>query len=73
MRTSILNTATTEQMGYGIISFFVYTKSTNQYFMSEGEEGENPEVYSLYFTYFLSDTGLVKRVNTFCLLESFTD
>ena len=29
MRTSILNTATTEQMGYGIISFFVYTKSTN--------------------------------------------
>ena len=23
MRTSILNTATTEQMGYGIISFFV--------------------------------------------------
>ena len=30
MRTSILNTATTEQMGYGIISFFVYTKSTNQ-------------------------------------------
>ena len=30
MRMSILNTATTEQMGYGIISFFVYTKSTNQ-------------------------------------------
>ena len=30
MRISILNTATTEQMGYGIISFFVYTKSTNQ-------------------------------------------
>ena len=30
MQTSILNTATTEQMGYGIISFFVYTKSTNQ-------------------------------------------
>ena len=29
MRMSILNTATTEQMGYGIISFFVYTKSTN--------------------------------------------
>ena len=29
MRTSILNTATTEQMGYGIFSFFVYTKSTN--------------------------------------------
>nr|WP_300652044.1 hypothetical protein [uncultured Anaerobutyricum sp.] len=26
MRTSILNTATTEQMGYGIFSFFVYTK-----------------------------------------------
>ncbi|MFR9000366.1 MAG: hypothetical protein ACLVIY_08130 [Anaerobutyricum soehngenii] len=23
MRTSILNTATTEQMGYGIVSFFV--------------------------------------------------
>ena len=32
MRTSILNTATTEQMGQGIISFFVYTKSTNYYF-----------------------------------------
>mgnify|MGYP004470045095 len=31
MRISILNTATTEQMGYGIISFFVYTKSTNYY------------------------------------------
>ena len=30
MRMSILNTATTEQMGYGIISFFVYIKSTNQ-------------------------------------------
>ena len=30
MRTSILNTATTEQMGYGILSFFVYIKSTNQ-------------------------------------------
>ena len=29
MRMSILNTATTEQMGYGIISFFVYTKFTN--------------------------------------------
>ena len=32
MRTSILNTATTEQMGYSIFSFFVYTKSTNQEF-----------------------------------------
>ena len=30
MRMSILNTATTEQMGYGIFSFFVYTKFTNQ-------------------------------------------
>ena len=30
MRMSILNTATTEQMGYGSVSFFVYTKSTNQ-------------------------------------------
>ena len=29
MRMSILNTATTEQRGYGIFSFFVYTKSTN--------------------------------------------
>ena len=34
MRMSILNTATTEQMGYGIISIFVYTKSTNQELMS---------------------------------------
>ena len=31
MRTSILTTATTEQMGQGIVSFFVYTKSTNYY------------------------------------------
>nr|WP_300651959.1 hypothetical protein [uncultured Anaerobutyricum sp.] len=31
MRTSILNTATTEQMGYGMVSFFVYTKSINYY------------------------------------------
>ena len=30
MRMSILNTATTEQMGYGIFSFFVYMKSTDQ-------------------------------------------
>ena len=29
MRMSILNTATTEQMGYGIISFFVCFLSTN--------------------------------------------
>ena len=29
MRTSILNTATIEQMGYIIFSFFVYTKSTD--------------------------------------------
>ena len=29
MQISILNTATTEQMGYASISFFVYTKSTN--------------------------------------------
>ena len=27
MRTSILTTAITEQMGYGIFSFFVYAKS----------------------------------------------
>ena len=33
MLIRILNTATTEQMGYGIISFFVYTKSTNSYFI----------------------------------------
>ena len=30
MQMRILNTATTEQMGYGILSFFVYMKSTNQ-------------------------------------------
>ena len=29
MRMSILNTATTEQMGYRIFSFFVYIKSTD--------------------------------------------
>ena len=32
MQTSILNKATTEQMGQGIRSFFVYTKSTHKYF-----------------------------------------
>ena len=32
MRMSILSTETTEQMGYIIFSFFVYTKSTNQKF-----------------------------------------
>nr|WP_300650013.1 hypothetical protein [uncultured Anaerobutyricum sp.] len=32
MRMSILNTATTEQMGYIAFSFFVYTESTNQNF-----------------------------------------
>ena len=32
MRTSILNTATTEQMGCIIFSFFVYTKSEVYYF-----------------------------------------
>ncbi|WP_349087969.1 hypothetical protein [Anaerobutyricum soehngenii] len=35
MRTSILNTATIEQMGYGSISFFVYTKSTNYYLITK--------------------------------------
>nr|WP_300654902.1 hypothetical protein [uncultured Anaerobutyricum sp.] len=30
MRMSILNTATTEQMGYGIISFFVCFPLMNQ-------------------------------------------
>ena len=30
MRMSILNTATTEQMGQAGFSFFVYTKSKNQ-------------------------------------------
>ena len=32
MRMSILNTATTEQMGYIMFSFFVYTKSAKQEF-----------------------------------------
>ena len=30
MRMSILNTATTEQMGYGMVSFFVCSLSMNQ-------------------------------------------
>ena len=33
MRMSILNIATTEQMGWIIFSFFVYIKSTNQEFI----------------------------------------
>ena len=32
MLVRILNTATTEQMGYRVFPFFVYTKSTNQKF-----------------------------------------
>ena len=42
MRMSILNTATTEQVGYGIISFFVYMKSTNQDFSSKTHIHNNP-------------------------------
>ena len=37
MRMSILNTATTEQMGCIIFSFFVYMKSTNQYWVLSEE------------------------------------
>ena len=39
MRTSILNTVTTEQMGYIIFSFFWLFKST------VGENGDFPEGY----------------------------
>ncbi len=49
MRTSILNTATTEQMGYGIISFFVCFKSTNQ-----ERSFDRAIVIPLYFTLSLS-------------------
>ena len=41
MRMSILNTATTEQMGYGSFSFFVYTKSTNQYWRYRKSESNS--------------------------------
>nr|WP_300649222.1 hypothetical protein [uncultured Anaerobutyricum sp.] len=34
MRMSILNAATTEQMGYGIVSFFVYFLQMNQFNVS---------------------------------------
>ena len=34
MRMSILSIATTEQMGYSIFSFFVYTKSIDQELVS---------------------------------------
>nr|WP_300654906.1 hypothetical protein [uncultured Anaerobutyricum sp.] len=40
MRTSILSTATTEQMGYGIFSFFVYTKSTIKFSLISGSRLE---------------------------------
>ena len=49
MRMSILNTATTEQMGYGIISFFVCFKSTNQ-----ERSFDRAIVIPLYFTLSLS-------------------
>ena len=56
-----------------VLFLFSSTRNLQISILCLREEGENPEVYSLYFTYFLSDTGLVKRVDTFCLLESFTD
>ena len=37
------------------------------------KEEEHTEVGSFYFTHFLSDTDLAKRVYTFCLPEIFTD
>ena len=47
MRISILNTATTEQMGYIVFSFFVCIKSRNQTYLAvavslcaEDENGE---------------------------------
>ena len=42
MRTSILNTATTEQMGYGIISFFcvLAPKGMNSIVFGEMKGGE---------------------------------
>ena len=56
--------------------FFLFlsvgSRGKNWYFMLKKEEGHT-EVGSFYFTHFLSDTDLVKRVYTFCLLEIFTD
>ena len=49
MRMSILNTATTEQMGQGIVSFFVCSKSTNQ-----ERSFDRAIVIPLYFTLSLS-------------------
>ena len=45
MRTSILNTATTEQMGYGIISFFCVLASHGMNAIVFGEMGEKSEDY----------------------------
>ena len=38
-----------------------------------GEEGDVSEGEGHYFAYFLSGTDLVKRVDTCCLQEIFTD
>ena len=52
MRTSILNTATTEQMGYGIISFFVCFPQMNQI------------VIHIYFTESSLTTLVIKAYNS---------
>ena len=57
---------------YLLLFSFSSVIPANSYFMLKKEE-EHTEVGSFYFTHFLSDTDLAKRVYTFCLLEIFTD
>ena len=56
---------------YLLLFSFSSVIPANSYFMLKKEE-EHTEVGSFYFTHFLSDTDLAKRVYTFCLLEIFT-
>ena len=54
MRASILNTATTEQMGYGIISFFCVLAPEGMNSIVFGEiKGDRSEVYCLLERYLI--------------------
>ena len=59
MQMSILNTATTEQMGYGIFSFFVYIKSTSQYYIVCKRSKIS---FSIYFGGFFSSSSHASHV-----------
>ena len=59
MQMSILNTTTTEQMGYGSFSFFVYIKSTSQYYIVCKRSKIS---FSIYFGGFFSSSSHASHV-----------